>query len=168
MFSPANCLFFTAKDSSHSDSEFDSDDSDLDESKSALFIQNRKSKVSKAEKAEPTSETKTSTVSNETNQKNDQSNTLKFKHKLESPSTSHVSKKQKIDKTKNEPADDMEEAVRRYLMRKPMTVADLLLKFKNKLQQRDNLAPMITEILKKLNPEKQTIKGKLHLSLRPT
>ena len=97
---------------------------------------------------------------------NDRNDNLTFKHKLEKGSpTGHASKRQRIDRS--ESTDGItEDAVRRYLMRKPMTATDLLLKFKNKLQQRDNLVESITAILKKLNPEKQTIKGKLYFSLK--
>ncbi|KAI8510098.1 General transcription factor IIF subunit 1 [Branchiostoma belcheri] len=61
-----------------------------------------------------------------------------------------------------------EESVRRYLMRKPMTAKDLLKKFptgKTGLN-RDQTVAKVTEILKKLNPEKKTINGKIHLWLK--
>ncbi|XP_022672958.1 general transcription factor IIF subunit 1-like isoform X2 [Varroa jacobsoni] len=61
-----------------------------------------------------------------------------------------------------------EEAVRRYLMRKPMTTTELLQKFKSKKTglTSDQLVNLIAQILKRLNPEKQKIKDKLYLSIR--
>lgn len=61
-----------------------------------------------------------------------------------------------------------EDAVRRYLMRKPMTTTELLTKFKNKKTgvSSDKLVETMTQILKKINPVKQTIKGKMYLSIK--
>ncbi|XP_055315238.1 general transcription factor IIF subunit 1-like [Sitodiplosis mosellana] len=61
-----------------------------------------------------------------------------------------------------------EEAVRRYLMRKPMTTTELLTKFKNKKTgvTSDKLVETMTQILKKINPVKQTIQGKMYLSIK--
>ncbi|KAM7361167.1 transcription factor IIFalpha [Cochliomyia hominivorax] len=61
-----------------------------------------------------------------------------------------------------------EEAVRRYLMRKPMTATELLTKFKNKKTgvSSDRLVETMTQILKKINPVKQTIQGKMYLSIK--
>lgn len=95
---------------------------------------------------------------------NNQTNGLKFKHKLDNADTGHISKKQKVN---SDGVDGIMEDVRRYLMRKPMTCTDLLQKFKNKVHQRDNLVSIIADTLKKLEPEKQTIKGKMHFFLRP-
>ncbi|XP_043245513.1 general transcription factor IIF subunit 1-like isoform X1 [Amphibalanus amphitrite] len=60
-----------------------------------------------------------------------------------------------------------EEAVRRYLTRRPMTTTELLQKFKSKKVglSSDQLVPVIAQILKKINPNKQTIKGKMYLSI---
>ena len=61
-----------------------------------------------------------------------------------------------------------EDAVRRYLMRKPMTTNELVKKFKNVSLPREKLAIAITEILKKINPEKKhTNDGKLILWIKP-
>ncbi|XP_054920186.2 general transcription factor IIF subunit 1-like isoform X2 [Dermacentor andersoni] len=62
-----------------------------------------------------------------------------------------------------------EESVRRYLLRKPMTTTELLQKFKSKKtgMSSEKLVNTIAQILKRLNPEKQTIKGKLYLSIKP-
>jgi transcription initiation factor TFIIF subunit alpha len=75
----------------------------------------------------------------------------------------------KKPKLSNDSSDGItEEAVRRYLMRKPMTCTDLLQKFKNKVSQKGDLVHTIAQILKRLNPEKQTIKNKLYFSLKPS
>lgn len=60
-----------------------------------------------------------------------------------------------------------EEAVRRYLTRRPMTVRDLIKKFKKSWSgTKQDLMNSIVNILKKINPDKQTIRGELHLSLK--
>lgn len=61
-----------------------------------------------------------------------------------------------------------EETVRRYLSRKPMTTTELLQKFKSKKTSlsSDQLVSQIAQILKKINPNKQTIKGKMYLSIK--
>ena len=60
-----------------------------------------------------------------------------------------------------------EEAVRRYLTRRPMTTTELMKKFKSKKVglSSDQLVPVIAQILRKINPNKQTIKGKMYLSI---
>lgn len=61
-----------------------------------------------------------------------------------------------------------EDAVRKYLMRKPMTTTELLQKFKSKKTglSSDQLVNVMTQILKKINPVKQTLKGKMYLSIK--
>ncbi|XP_045109636.1 general transcription factor IIF subunit 1-like [Portunus trituberculatus] len=61
-----------------------------------------------------------------------------------------------------------EEAIRRYLMRKPMTTTELLQKFKCKKTglNSDQLVHAIAQILKRINPAKQMVKGKMYLSLK--
>ncbi|XP_034254721.1 general transcription factor IIF subunit 1 [Thrips palmi] len=61
-----------------------------------------------------------------------------------------------------------EDAVRRYLMRKPMTTTELLQKFKSKKTglSSEQLVNIMTQILKKINPVRQTIKGKMYLSIK--
>ncbi|GAB6032753.1 hypothetical protein CHUAL_011621 [Chamberlinius hualienensis] len=61
-----------------------------------------------------------------------------------------------------------EDAVRRYLMRKPMTTTELIQKFKSKKSglSRDQMVNTITQILKRLNPDRQMIKGKMYLSVK--
>lgn len=61
-----------------------------------------------------------------------------------------------------------EEAIRRYLMRKPMTTTELLHKFKCKKTglNSDQLVHAIAQILKRINPTKQMVKGKMYLSIK--
>ncbi|CAO1419958.1 unnamed protein product [Diamesa hyperborea] len=60
-----------------------------------------------------------------------------------------------------------EEAVRRYLVRKPMTTTELITKFRKlKTVPKESLVETMTSILKKINPNRQTIQGKMYLSLK--
>jgi len=63
-----------------------------------------------------------------------------------------------------------EEAVRRYLLRKPMTVTELLHKFKSKKTKisSQDMVNVIASILKKVNPNKRNQNQKMYLSLSPT
>ena len=63
-----------------------------------------------------------------------------------------------------------EDAVRRYLMRKPMTTIDLLQKFKSKNTglTKEQIVTTIAKILKRLNPEKSKVKDKLYLFIKKT
>ncbi|XP_051829454.1 general transcription factor IIF subunit 1-like [Antechinus flavipes] len=60
-----------------------------------------------------------------------------------------------------------EDAVRRYLTRKPMTTKDLLKKFQTKKTglSSDQTVKVLAQILKRLNPERKMINDKMHLSL---
>ena len=62
-----------------------------------------------------------------------------------------------------------EEAMRRYLTRKPMTSKDLLQKFKSKRTglSNDETVKKLASIVRKIQPEQKTIKGKLYLLLKP-
>ncbi|GFQ96385.1 general transcription factor IIF subunit 1 [Trichonephila clavata] len=61
-----------------------------------------------------------------------------------------------------------EEAIRRYLSRKPMTASELLHKFKSKKTKlgSDQLVTRIADVLKKMDLVKRNIKGKMYLSLK--
>merc|ERR1740131_513378 len=61
-----------------------------------------------------------------------------------------------------------EEAVRRYLKRRPMTTTDLLKKFRSKKVgiQNAQLVQLLANYLKKINPHKQKVKGVTYLSLK--
>ncbi|XP_063045058.1 general transcription factor IIF subunit 1 isoform X2 [Engraulis encrasicolus] len=60
-----------------------------------------------------------------------------------------------------------EDAVRRYLIRKPMTTKDLLKKFQTKRTglSSEQTVNVLAQILKKLNPERKNINDKMHFSL---
>ena len=64
-----------------------------------------------------------------------------------------------------------EKAVRRYLTRKPMTSKELLQKLKSKRtglsNANDETVKKLAAIVRKIQPEQKTIKGKLYLSLKP-
>ena len=70
------------------------------------------------------------------------------------------------------PANSMEaifeEYARKYLARKPMTTTELLRKFKSKKTDLPNeeLMPILVNVLKRINPHKQKIKGTMYLSLK--
>jgi len=57
--------------------------------------------------------------------------------------------------------------VRRYLLRKPMTVTELLHKFKSKKTKisSQDMVNVIAHILKKINPLKRVQNQKMYLSL---
>merc|ERR1711915_1118512 len=61
-----------------------------------------------------------------------------------------------------------EESVRRYLKRRPMTTTDLLKKFRSRKTGILNaqLVHLLANILKKINPHKQKVKGVTYLSLK--
>ncbi|CAK1600295.1 unnamed protein product [Parnassius mnemosyne] len=78
-------------------------------------------------------------------------------------------KRQKLDPSYTE-CGVTEEAVRRYLARKPMTTTELLTKFKSKRTgvSSERLVETMTQILKRINPVKQNINGKMYLSIKQT
>lgn len=61
-----------------------------------------------------------------------------------------------------------EDAVRRYLTRKPMTTKDLLKKFQTKKTglSSEQTVNVLAQILKRLNPERKMINDKMHFSLK--
>lgn len=60
-----------------------------------------------------------------------------------------------------------EEAVRRYLSRKPMTTKDLLKKFKGKTSMDgEQLVTVLGELLRKINPERTKVRDKTLLSIK--
>ncbi|XP_037545509.1 general transcription factor IIF subunit 1 [Nematolebias whitei] len=60
-----------------------------------------------------------------------------------------------------------EEAVRRYLIRKPMTTKDLLKKFQTKRTglSSEQTVNVLAQILKRLNPERKNVNDKMHFYL---
>uniref|UniRef100_A0A8C4T6W7 Transcription initiation factor IIF subunit alpha n=1 Tax=Erpetoichthys calabaricus TaxID=27687 RepID=A0A8C4T6W7_ERPCA len=61
-----------------------------------------------------------------------------------------------------------EDAVRRYLIRKPMTTKDLLKKFQTKRTglSSEQTVNVLAQILKRLNPERKSINDKMHFFLK--
>ncbi|KAI6051386.1 general transcription factor IIF subunit 1 isoform X2 [Marmota monax] len=61
-----------------------------------------------------------------------------------------------------------EDAVRRYLTRKPMTTKDLLKKFQTKKTglSSEQTVNVLAQILKRLNPERKMVNDKMHFSLK--
>ena len=59
-----------------------------------------------------------------------------------------------------------EDSVRRYLMRKPMTTKELLIKFRNTGLSKEQRVTQLAQILKKLNPDKKKIQDQLYLSIK--
>jgi len=92
------------------------------------------------------------------------------KRKATSDILGAVSKKVKVESPMSGSNDFgiTEDAVRRYLMRKPMTTTELLQKFKSKKTglSSEQLVNTMTGILKRINPVRQTIKGKMYLSIK--
>ena len=71
----------------------------------------------------------------------------------------------------NYSAEISEEAIRRYLMRKPMTAKELVLKFASKTKQkmtREQLTQRIGQLLKKIGPDRKQVNNVLYLSLKKT
>lgn len=81
---------------------------------------------------------------------------------------SKVAKRFKIEAKDEYSHEAIEDAVRHYLTRKPMTTTELLTKFRNKKTglTPEMLVKTMTYVLKKLNPVQQTFQEKLYLSLQ--
>ncbi|CAN8010774.1 unnamed protein product [Ixodes pacificus] len=174
----------TSKGNSSGESSSESSDSDFDDSKfqSAMFMQKPKKK--NGSEGSSRANTPTKHVSDERKSKGSSSSkALKRKMKEESPAPSKMEgpspkrSRAEAGMTSTPPLPSSwsgstegitEDSVRRYLLRKPMTTTELLQKFKSKKtgMSSDKLVNTIAQILKRLNPEKQTIKGKLYLSIK--
>ncbi|XP_059155268.1 general transcription factor IIF subunit 1-like [Physella acuta] len=151
-------------DSSSSSSEDDSDIEKDAKLASAIFLQGgKKEKKEKKEKAD-TAATDTNQAVNRTPTP-DKLKEKAMKRKAEAvDGKAHISKKHKVEDSEG----ISEDAIRRYLMRKPMTTKDLLQKFKSKKLNMTNekITHVIAQLLKKINPDKMTINKKLYLSLK--
>ncbi|XP_015108361.1 general transcription factor IIF subunit 1 [Diachasma alloeum] len=102
-----------------------------------------------------------------------------LKRKMTSSPDISQSKKFKLDNFNSAPSSSYipglsesgitEDAVRRYLTRKPMTTTELLQKFKSKKTglKSDDLVNVMTLILKKIKPTQQIVKNKMYLSIKP-
>ncbi|XP_018421623.1 PREDICTED: general transcription factor IIF subunit 1 [Nanorana parkeri] len=171
------------------------DDSDIDkESSSALFMQKKKTPPKKDKKGGSNSSSRgNSRPGTPTPDSANTSNTLKAaaskleqgkrgalphtpaakRLKMESgpPSTSGKSTPQPQSGKSTPCSGDIqltEEAVRRYLTRKPMTTKDLLKKFQTKKTglSSEQTVNVLAQILKRLNPDRKTIHDKMHFYLK--
>lgn len=174
----------------------DSDDSDMDAetSKSALFLPDKKRNesalASNSNSQTPTRETDNGPNSADASSRAGGSSApaagslgssvpstsgngrpLGSKRKLEAAMTGSSSSRRSRP---NEPEEILsEEAVRRYLIRKPMTAKELYKKFRSKISniRSHDLVTKIAEILGKIRPESQKIKDKgketIQFYLRP-
>ncbi|KAK9700495.1 Transcription initiation factor IIF, alpha subunit (TFIIF-alpha) [Popillia japonica] len=145
-----------------SDDEFSSDSSTDEEVKKEKT--EKKSKKSEVEKMKE----------KEANSSRAGTPTVDGKRKLPSDGAGPSNKKAKVEPSVSNyipgasESGITEDAVRKYLMRKPMTTTELLQKFKSKKTglSSDQLVNIMTQILKKINPVKQTLKGKMYLSIK--
>ncbi|GAB0088102.1 Transcription initiation factor IIF subunit alpha [Sergentomyia squamirostris] len=168
------------KKQSSSDSSSDSSDSDEESSKKQKKSKNKDQSGSSSSKgaaknsshAESLKRKATSLPSDLSTPENSCSSPITTpgkKMKLDTPSLSlPASFAGVVNSSSKEDCGITEEDVRRYLMRKPMTTIELLTKFKNKKTgvSSDRLVETMTQILKKINPVKQTIQGKMYLSIK--
>ncbi|XP_020776439.1 general transcription factor IIF subunit 1 isoform X1 [Boleophthalmus pectinirostris] len=95
---------------------------------------------------------------------------LKMEPNSQSPAPSGKSTPQPASGKSTPSSSDVqltEEAVRRYLIRKPMTTKDLLKKFQTKRTGLSNeqTVNVLAQILKRLNPERKNVNDKMHFYL---
>lgn len=95
---------------------------------------------------------------------------LKMEPSSQSPGPSGKSTPQPQSGKSTPSASDVqltEEAVRRYLIRKPMTTKDLLKKFQTKRTglSSEQTVNVLAQILKRLNPERKNVNDKMHFYL---
>lgn len=149
-------------DSDSSESSGSESDPEKEVNFSPLFMQKKKEDRKKAIETEGRSRSATPT----------EEKAKKRKIENETP----AAKKVRVESTLTHSASSSslssegitEEAVRRYLLRKPMTTKDLVQKFKNTGLSKDQLVNTIAKILKRIDPEKTKIKDKLYLSIKKT
>lgn len=164
---------------SSSDSDSDSDPEKDNKFASALFMTDRRTAI----KPE-SSGSRPSTPSSQQSSSDHSSKVKKRKAENQSPVT--VAKKPKSETLVTSGSSSSlsltaaagssgassegitEEAVRRYLMRKPMTTKDLVQKFKsrNAGMTKEQMTTTIAQILKRINPQKTKINDKLYLSIK--
>ncbi|XP_053395562.1 general transcription factor IIF subunit 1-like [Mercenaria mercenaria] len=160
-------------DSDSSSSSSDSEDSDIDKNEdkfsSVLFMQKRKGG----------SRSNTPTFDKSADSKVDVKTEVKsdgVKRKMEGEDTTDSQKKPRTESPVVPSASSAslssgeitEEAIRRYLSRKPMTAKELVQKFKSKKPQmsKDQMTQRIGQLLKKINPERKYVNNVLYLSLK--
>jgi len=155
-------------DSSSSSSE---DDSDIEEAAvraSDLFLPGSK-KIKKEKKEKPEVELPLSIQKPVTSTNGESSKEKGIKRKVDNAedgkSATPSVKKYRVDDSMEA---QIEEDLRKYLTRKPMTTKDLLKKFNTKKLSMtyEKLQQVITQLLKKINPDRNTINKKLYLSLK--
>ncbi|ESO02021.1 hypothetical protein HELRODRAFT_184964 [Helobdella robusta] len=147
-----------------SDAESSSSSSDIDEENDQLHISGKSASAVKQ------TESDVSTV-----------DLTNKKRKMDPLATSLLAKKVKLDSSLSQRTTQsfssnsdasMEETLKRYLLRKPITPRDLLQKLHSKHNKinrlsKNQLEACLADILKKLNPEVNKIDGKMYLSLKP-
>lgn len=148
-----------------SDFSSDSDDSEADKQPTKKKKKVEKSANNSKDSAAPATKRKADITMNSDNSNSPQSTPakkIKTESAVSTPFSSFSSQKDNFGNT--------EEAVRRYLMRKPMTTTELLKKIQSKKTgvSSDELVELMTAVLKKINPSKQRIQGKMYLSLKAT
>lgn len=153
-----------------SESSSDSSDSDFDDSKiHAVFFMQKQAKKNGSDNSASSSRANTPTRLNV-----DSKDGHKLSKRKLSDTPMSASKKVKLEShggstTFVSSLDGItEEAIRRYLSRKPMTASELLHKFKSKKTKlsSDQLVTKIADVLKKMDLVKRNIKGKMYLSLK--
>ncbi|XP_030052781.1 general transcription factor IIF subunit 1 isoform X2 [Microcaecilia unicolor] len=178
-----------------SDESDTSEESDIDsEAASALFMTKKKTPPKKEKKGSASSSRANSRPSTPTVEAGNTSSTLRAAaNKLEQGKRQGVSadtpaaKRLRLDagpqtasgKSTPQPQSGKstpssgdvqltEEAVRRYLTRKPMTTKDLLKKFQTKKTglSSEQTVNVLAQILKRLNPERKKISEKMHFFLK--
>ncbi|XP_050995615.1 general transcription factor IIF subunit 1 isoform X2 [Acomys russatus] len=170
------------KDSS--DESDSSEDSDIDsETSSALFMAKKKTPPKRERKPSGGSSKGTSRPGTPSTETASTSSTLRAAaSKLEQgkrTSETPAAKRLRMDAAgaqslsgKSTPSSGdvqvTEDAVRRYLTRKPMTTKDLLKKFQTKKTglSSEQTVNVLAQILKRLNPERKMIGDKMHFSLK--
>ncbi|KAK7100494.1 general transcription factor IIF subunit 1-like [Littorina saxatilis] len=150
------------KTGSESSSSSSGSDSDIDKDEkitSALLMQKEKGDKKKPnEKGDAGSSSTNTTDSKSVKRKGDGDAPPSKKSKRDHSSYSGGSSSDGIT----------EDAIRRYLQRKPMTTKDLLQKFRSKKLNltKEQMTHAIAQLLKRINPERTMINKKLYLSLK--
>lgn len=158
-------------DSSSSSSESDESDIEKNEDKfsSVLFMQKKKG----------SSRSNTPTFDKSADASKVEQKQEAVKRKMEAEDTTDSQKKLRTESpvapsasagSLTNSGEITEEAIRRYLTRKPMTAKELVQKFKSKKPQitKEQMTQRIGQLLKKINPDKKYLNGILYLSLKNT
>lgn len=143
-------------DSSSSSSDSDSDIDKDEKITSALLMQKDRMDKKKSDKGDKSGD---ATDSKAVKRKGDGDGPSAKKSRTDSPMSS-------AGGSANEGIT--EDAIRRYLQRKPMTTKDLLQKFGSKKlnMTKEQMSHIIAQLLKRINPDRSMINKKLYLSLK--